>query len=51
MEFFDSHSHFNDEKFDEDRLQIIKETYEADVTKFVCAGYNIQSSLFSLNMS
>ena len=51
MEFFDSHSHYNDEKFDEDREQIIKETYEADVTKFVCAGYNIQSSLFSLNMS
>ena len=51
MEFFDSHSHYNDEKFDEDREQIIKETDEADVTKFVCAGYNIQSSLFSLNMS
>ena len=51
MEFFDSHSHYNDEKFNEDREQIIKETYEADVTKFVCAGYNIQSSLFSLNMS
>ena len=51
MEFFDSHSHYNDEKFDEDREQIIKEKYEADVTKFVCAGYNIQSSLFSLNMS
>ena len=51
MEFFDSHSHYNDEKFNEDREKIIKETYEAGVTKFVCAGYNINSSLFSLEMS
>ena len=51
MEFFDSHSHYNDEKFDEDREQIIKETYENGITKFVCAGYNIKSSLFSLELS
>ena len=51
MELFDSHSHYNDEKFNEDREQIIKETYGAGVTKFVCAGYNIDSSLFSLEMS
>lgn len=51
MKLFDSHSHYNDEKFNEDREQIIKETYEAGVTKFVCAGYNIDSSLFSLEMS
>ena len=51
MELFDSHSHYNDEKFNEDREQIIKETYEAGVTKFVCAGYNIDSSLFSLEVS
>lgn len=51
MELFDSHSHYNDEKFNEDREQIIKETYEAGITKFVCAGYNIESSLFSLEIS
>ena len=51
MEFFDSHSHYNDEKFNEDREQIIKETYDAGITKFVCAGYNIESSLFSLEMA
>ena len=51
MELFDSHSHYNDEKFNEDREQIIKETYEAGVTRFVCAGYNIDSSLFSLEIS
>ena len=51
MEFFDSHSHYNDEKFNEDREQIIKETYNSGVTKFICAGYNIPSSLHSLELS
>ena len=51
MEFFDSHSHYNDEKFNEDREQLIQDTYKDGITKFVCAGYNIQSSLDSLEMS
>lgn len=51
MEFFDSHSHYNDEKFNEDREEIIKNTYEEGIAKFVCAGYNIPSSLHSLEIS
>ena len=51
MELFDSHAHYNDEKFDEDREQIINDTYNAGITKFVCAGYNIKSSLDSLELS
>ena len=51
MEFFDTHSHYNDEKFDEDREQIIKDTYESGVTKFVCAGYNIESSEKAIELS
>ena len=51
MEFFDSHSHYNDEKFDQDREQIIEETYKSGVTKFVCAGYNIPSSIKSLEIA
>ena len=50
MEFFDSHSHYNDEKFDEDREKIIKETYEDGITKFVCAGYDIESSKKSIEI-
>jgi len=42
--FFDSHSHYNDEKFDEDLDDIIEKTYEAGVTNFMCIGYNIESS-------
>ena len=51
MEFFDSHSHYNDEKFNEDREQLIQETYNDGITKFICAGYNIQSSIQSLEIS
>ena len=51
MEFFDSHSHYNDEKFDKDREKIIKETYEDGITRFICAGYDIESSIKSLEIS
>lgn len=44
MEFFDSHSHYNDEKFDEDREQLIKDTYEDGITRFMCIGYNLEQS-------
>ena len=44
MEFFDSHSHYNDEKFDNDRDEMIKNIYENGVTKAVVVGYNAQTS-------
>lgn len=44
MELFDSHSHYNDEKFNEDLNEIIKATYDSGVTKFMCIGYDIESS-------
>ncbi len=44
MNLFDSHSHYNDEKFDIDREQMIKETLLNGVSNFIIAGYNIKSS-------
>lgn len=44
MEFFDSHAHYNDEKFNLDREEIISNIYKSGVTSFVCAGYSLQSS-------
>jgi len=44
MEFFDSHTHYNDEKFNEDRDNVIKEIYNSGVTKAVCVGYNLDKS-------
>ena len=42
MEFFDSHSHYNDEKFEKDRNNIIKSIYNEGITKTVCVGYNLK---------
>ena len=44
MEFFDSHSHYNDEKFDNDREQVIQETFDSGITRFMCIGYNVSKS-------
>ena len=44
MELFDSHAHYDDEKFDDDRSQIIEAIYLAGVTKCISAGYSLESS-------
>lgn len=51
MELFDTHSHYNDERFDEDREEIIKLTFESNVTKFMCIGYDIESSKKAIEIS
>lgn len=51
MELFDTHAHYNDEKFDLDREEIIKATYESGITKFVCAGYNFNSSKKAIDIA
>ena len=48
---FDSHSHLNDEKFDEDREEIIKKIYESGVKEFVTAGYDLESSKKAIEMA
>lgn len=44
MELFDTHSHYNDEKFDGDREELIKATFDSGITKFMCIGYDLESS-------
>lgn len=44
MQLFDSHAHYNDEKFKEDREDVIKKIYESGVTKIINAGYSLESS-------
>ncbi|MBQ3409646.1 MAG: TatD family hydrolase [Clostridia bacterium] len=51
MELFDSHAHYDDEKFDEDRDNLIKSIYEYGVTKFVSAGYSLESSKKGLELA
>lgn len=44
MELFDSHAHLNDEKFNEDREELIEQIKQAGVTKLISAGYSLEGS-------
>lgn len=51
MELFDTHSHYNDEAFDLDREEIIKNTYESNISRFTCIGYDLESSKTAVEIS
>lgn len=51
MEFFDSHTHYDDEKFNEDRDELIKQIYNENVTTFITAGYSLESSKKALQIA
>lgn len=51
MNFFDSHAHLDDEKFDEDRDHLIKSLKEAEISKCVSAGYSLEASQRAINLS
>lgn len=51
MKLFDTHSHYNDEAFDLDREEIIKNTYESNVSRFTCIGYDLESSKKAVEIS
>ena len=51
MEFFDSHAHYNDEKFNGDRDELIKSIYNEGVTRIINAGYSLESSKKALEIA
>lgn len=51
MELFDSHCHLDDEKFNEDRKEVIKQIFESGVTKLISAGYSLESSKRALELA
>ena len=51
MKLFDNHSHLNDEKFDEDRDEIIREIINTDTKKFITAGYSLEGSKKAVEIS
>ena len=51
IEYFDSHAHYDDSKFDEDRQNIINEIYNEGVTKIISAGYSLESSKYAINLA
>ena len=51
MEFFDSHSHYNDEKFETDRNEVISSVKAEGITRLVSVGYSVDSSDFAEKLS
>ena len=51
MEFFDSHAQYNDEKFDEDRQEVIENIYKDNITKLISAGYDYNSSKYAIDLA
>ena len=51
MEFFDSHAHLDDEKFNEDREELILEIKKGGITKFISAGYSLEGSIRAIELS
>lgn len=51
MEFFDSHAHLDDEKFNNDREKLIPEIYNSGITKILSCGYNLEGSLKAVELA
>lgn len=52
MEFFDTHAHYNDDKFETDREELLKKIYDdGGITKIVCNGYNLEMSKFACSLA
>ena len=51
MEFFETHAHYNDEKFENDKEETLEKIKEAGVTSVVVAGYDLESSIKAIEMS
>lgn len=51
MELFDSHAHYNDEKFELDREEILEKIKQAGVTKCIVAGYSLSSSKTAIKIA
>ncbi len=44
MDFFDSHAHLDDEKFEDDRDKLIEDIRKDNIEKVVTAGYSLDTS-------
>lgn len=51
MQIFDSHAHYNDEKFEHDREIILKKVQQEGIKKIVCAGYNLESTKHAIEIA
>lgn len=48
---FDSHAHYDDERFSEDREELLRQVYDSGVTRIINVASDIESSCFSVKLS
>lgn len=51
MKFFDSHAHLDDDKFNDDREEVINKIHKEDIDKFISAGYSLDGSKKAIALS
>ena len=51
MNFFDTHTHYNDEKFNEDAEKMLSELKKNDIGGIVIPGFNIESSIKAIELA
>ena len=51
MEFFETHAHYDDERFNKDREAIIDKIKNSGVSRCINVGCNIESSIFSVELA
>ncbi len=51
MEYYDTHAHYDDSRFDDDREEVIKKIYELGTTMCNEVGVDIQTSINAVNIA
>ena len=51
MYYFDTHAHYDDDKFSNDRDEVIKSLFKSGVTKVVNMGCDVESSKFAIKLA
>jgi len=51
IEFFDSHAHYNDEKYNDDRDELIEKMYKEGITKIIIAGNSVETTRSALEIA
>ena len=51
MEYFDTHAHYDDEKFNDDREEVLNKIYKSGVTKCINMGCDLKSSKTAIEIA
>ena len=51
MEFFDSHAHYMDDVYNDDRDELIRKMYDNGITKIIVVGSNLKTSIEAVKIA